>query len=817
MIQMGVGWQAGSHRSTPGLPMQMRKYQNDDDTPASAEVRALPVANVVIVRDFLLRSIAEHIHVVVIAPDGQPLPYGRWFGDNVAAAADWIVQENAKGYNLYWTVNIVREGLNKKPAKEDMRAARFVHVDVDPPKDGSAFDRQGLLDTMEAMREPPSFVLDSGGGLQAFWRLDELAGNLPAVERLNQRLAHDLGGDHCHNIDRLMSLPGTLNFPNALKRSKGRVPTLASIVFEDAGESTEAEALDAILPSLPAHVEQERVAVALSGVTTKGLQDIGITAADPLFPLITTPALDRSKAVMRVAGALVRRGRSDEDIAGLLLNPDLAISAHCYDQPNPMRPVMRALGKAHADKAQDPGNAEPEYGSSPPKEPPTGSGGPPTPPASGAAAEVSEDAIALAFTEKYRDTLRFDHDAGRWFRWDGISWRRDATDVAMHYTRQFARDLSEAKRALCKASVASGAERFARADRAHAVTHDIWDADPFLLGTPGGTVDLKTGIMSEPQPDQYISKQTAIAPEHGEPVLWLRFLREAMDGDEAMVTFLQQWCGYCLTGDTREHALAFVYGDGGNGKGVFMNTFTGIMGDYAVTAGMETFTASRNDRHSTELAMLRGARLVTASETEEGRAWAEAKIKSVTGGDPITARFMRQDNFTFIPQFKITIAGNHAPTLRNVDEAMKRRFNIVPFTTKPEKPDRQLQVKLQAEWGQILAWAIRGCRAWLADGLTRPTAVLEATKEYFADQDLAGQWFEERCVLTPGRFDTCAKFYADWVAFAKEHGEAPGSNKSFGQMMRKRGFHSESMRSGGVVGKVYKNIALILKDNDDGY
>lgn len=784
---------------------------------SAAPVRDLPVSNVGIVREFVSRSIGDHIHIVVIAPDGQPLPYGNYFDDDALAAADWIVGENAKGYNLYWTVNVVRGRLHKKPKKEDMAAARFVHVDIDPPKDGTEFDRKGALETLSDMREPPSFVLDSGGGLQAFWRLDELAQNLPAVERLNQRLAGLLGGDHCHNIDRLMRIPGTVNFPDAKKRARGRVPVLATVVVDDLGETVEAESLDAFLPALSPQIESERVRVTLSNFTPVNLAEAGITVADPLYPIITaTNPARRSELLMRVVGQLARRGHSDEVIAGVVLNPDLAISGHCYDQLNPMRPVLRALGKARADIAEDPGNGPPE------SPPPGGNNNPPGPPASpppppAGNSEVSEDAIALAFTEMYRHSLRFDHDMGRWFRWDGSRWKRDETDLALDYARKFARDLGDGKRALCKASVASGAERFARADRAHAVTHEVWDTDPFLLGTPGGTVDLRTGFMDDANPEQYISKQTAITPEHGEPELWLKFLHEAMNGSDELVTFLQQWCGYCLTGDTREHALTFGHGDGGNGKGVFMNTFTGIMGDYAVTSGMETFTASRNDRHSTELAMLRGARLVTASETEEGRAWAEAKIKAITGGDPITARFMRQDNFTFKPQFKLMIAGNHAPTLRNVDDAMRRRFNIIPFVTKPERPDRQLEVKLQAEWGRILAWAIRGCRSWLATGLTRPEAVLAATGEYFSDQDLAGQWFEERCELVPGRFDTCAKFYADWVGFAKEHGEEPGSNKSFGQMMKKRGFISESMRSSGIVNKVYKNIALTMRESNDGY
>lgn len=782
--------------------------------PATADDALMPDFDTV--QAFLASTVAEHIHVMAIAPDGQPLPYGRQFGSDAAGAARWAVEQNLKGYGCYWTTNIVRPNVDKKPAKNDILAARFLHVDIDPPKDGAPFDREEALAALSEHDYPPSFIVNSGAGLQAFWRLEYAAENLGAIEDLNRRLAVLYGGDSCHNIERLMRLPGLVNYPNKAKRLRGHVPALASIEVEDAGESIEPTDLHGVLPHAPPS-SYEREAVSIEGVTPLSLAELNITSTNKLMMMIMQPRHpDRSTAAYAVACEMVRQGFTDVQIAGILLNSELAISGHCLDQPSPKRAAKRTIGSARP-VAEPAGNERPDDGPRAGLEAPKAGGGSPPPKPSNDAAEVSEDAIALAFTAKFRDTLRFDHDVGRWFRWDGVYWKRDGTDLAIHYTRQFARELSAAKRALCKASVASGAERFARSDRAHAVTNEIWDADPFLLGTPGGTVDLRTGEMFDAKPDQYISKQTAIEPEHGEPILWLQFLREAMNGNEEIVTFLQRWCGYCLTGDTREHALAFGHGDGGNGKGVFMNTVTGIMGDYAVTAGMETFTASKHDRHSTELAMLRGARLVTASETEEGRAWAESKIKSITGGDPITARFMRQDNFTFIPQFKLAIVGNHAPSLRNVDDAMRRRFNIIPFTTKPDKPDRQLAVKLQGEWGQILAWAIRGCRDWLEHGLARPEAVLAATKDYFADQDLAGQWFEERCELVPGRFETCAKFYADWVAFAKEHGEEPGSNKSFGQMMRKRGFVSQSMKSSGIVAKVYRDVALLMKDERDDY
>src|SRR5262249_40615227 len=153
-----------------------------------------------------------------------------------------------------------------------------------------------------------------------------------------------------------------------------------------------------------------------------------------------------------------------------------------------------------------------------------------------------------------------------------------------------------------------------------------------------------------------------------------------------------------------------------------------------------TFTASKNDRHPTDLAKLRGARLVTSSETEQGRAWAESRLKAMTGADRISARFMRQDFFEFDPHFKLTIIGNHQPVLQNVDEAMRRRINMIPFTRKPAVIDRDLETKLMAEAPGILQWMIDGCLDWQANGLVRPDVVKVATDNYFADQDTFGQW-----------------------------------------------------------------------------
>src|SRR5262249_10483492 len=218
--------------------------------------------------------------------------------------------------------------------------------------------------------------------------------------------------------------------------------------------------------------------------------------------------------------------------------------------------------------------------------------------------------------------------------------------------------------------------------------------------------------------EDYITKTTAVTPATEPPAqscqLWLEFLQRVTDGSQERQDFLQRVCGYGVTGLTSEDSLFFLYGLGANGKSVFLRAVSGAVDDYHKTASMDTFTVTFGERHPTDLAMLRGARLVTAIETEEGKRWDEAKLKHMTGGDPVPARFMRQDFFESLPQFKLLIAGNHKPAFRNVDEAIRRRVKLIPFTvTIPEaERDPQLSEKLKAEWPGILRWMIDGCLMW---------------------------------------------------------------------------------------------------------
>jgi len=418
--------------------------------------------------------------------------------------------------------------------------------------------------------------------------------------------------------------------------------------------------------------------------------------------------------------------------------------------------------------------------------------------------EFADDALALEFSRAYGDVARYVDAWGRWFLWDGMVWKHDDTlrvrDIARRTCRSYAVNAPPSvQKSVTSAKTIMAVERLAQADRKHAATVHQWDADPWLLNTPGGIVDLRTGETSPHDPARHMTKITTVSPG-GECPMWLAFLNRIMSGDQSMVAYLQRVCGYCLTGITREHAMWFAYGTGRNGKGVMLNTLTAIMGDYALTADPDTFTATGQGRHLTVLARLQGARLVVAQETEEGVPWAEARVKQVTGGDPITANFMRQDPFTFVPQFKLFMAGNHKPGLRAVDEAIRARFNLVPFevTIPASERDPALGEKLLSEAPGILQWMITGCHDWQAVRLTPPAGVRNATDGYFEKEDIFSQWLAECCKTGSDYYRAgSTALYKAWKTWATAAGEPPISQKRFVQMLEGKGFRT--IKSNGTM------------------
>jgi putative DNA primase/helicase len=443
---------------------------------------------------------------------------------------------------------------------------------------------------------------------------------------------------------------------------------------------------------------------------------------------------------------------------------------------------------------------------------------------------MTEDGVARAFAAAHADRLRFCHSTGRWHVWTGSHWRKEESKLAFNWAREICRaraasdPRSAAAKSLAKASTASAVERFAQADRAFAVTAEAWDRDPWLLGTPGGTVDLRTGQIRPARQGDMMTKITAAQPvplDSFDPARdcprWLAFLDHATGGDAGAVRFLQQWAGYSLTGDTREEALLFVHGPGGSGKSTAINTLGALLGDYAVAVDTETITAQKHARHSTEVARLHGARMAYASETEAGRAWAENRIKQLTGGDVMTARFMRQDDFSFKPALKLVIVGNNKPAFSNVDGAIKRRFNVMPFDRKPAAPDFGLKAALEVEYPGILSWAVQGCLDWQRHGLVRPAIMVETTADYFESQDIFAQWLADSCIIGSGQAATTARLFESWASYARSNGEAPGSKlRTFPEKLTQHGFKPIKNECG-LRGRGFRGLSPRLSETADGF
>lgn len=412
--------------------------------------------------------------------------------------------------------------------------------------------------------------------------------------------------------------------------------------------------------------------------------------------------------------------------------------------------------------------------------------------------EFSDEALALRFAAEQTEHLRFVSVWSKWLVYDGRRWSGDIRLSAIDRVRRLCRrvasecDVKRVATAIASAKTVAAVERLARADQRLAATVEQFDANPDILGAPQ-TIDLKIGECYLPRREDFITKSAAVVPRGSCP-RWLAFLERVTGGDRALQDYLQRVAGYCLTGSVSEHALFFLYGTGGNGKGVFVSTLTGIMGDYARTAPIEIFHDTKHDRHPTELAMLRGARLVVANETEEGARFAEARIKMLTGGDRIAARFMRGDFFEFAPSFKVMIVGNHKPSLRSVDEALRRRLHLIPFmvTIPHDEKDPGLADKLKAEWPGILQWAIDGCIAWREQGLAPPEAVTGATTAYLQSEDVLGEWLAE--AGCKGAWSEIGLLFENWRAWCERSGEYVGTKRKLSERLEARGFVAKKQR-----------------------
>lgn len=385
---------------------------------------------------------------------------------------------------------------------------------------------------------------------------------------------------------------------------------------------------------------------------------------------------------------------------------------------------------------------------------------------SGEEGGATEDEIAEAVARQYLATLRHDHTNKRDLLCDPVSnvWVPDQRQHVMHLIREAARGTAAANpRAAARlqgATFARGVHAFLRADPRIAVTADDLDRNPRAFGSGGGVLDLPTGrfLPSAEARAERVTRSTAVVPaDTPHCPVFLRFLWDVAQGDEAFIRHIQRVLGYALYGENPEHRLVFIWGGGGNGKSVLLNVLLYIFGDYAAPASLDTFAAARSERPSADMAALAGRRLVTAPETQAGRAWDEQRLKAMTGGDEIVARHLYGNLFRFRPGFLPIIAGNHPPRLASQGEAEKRRILIWPFLHVPPAKDTSLPEKLRAEAPAIFRWLLDGFAAWWVareegdpDPLAVPPVVRQASEDYFEREDPVRLWLDECATTAPG-------------------------------------------------------------------
>lgn len=434
-------------------------------------------------------------------------------------------------------------------------------------------------------------------------------------------------------------------------------------------------------------------------------------------------------------------------------------------------------------------------------------------------AELSEAGVAAHFVtlhrNKYRTVFEWSGRGGPcWMAWDGSRWLRQPNRVsAMQDAVILGNGVKQwaAARAIAPASQLKWESKkflgamldLASYAPAFVSSPTIWDADSMQLGTPAGTVDLRTGKLCESDPEDHITRQTAVAPELGPHPLFDNVIDRMCAGDEGMRAYIWRALGYSITADQREEVFWFLHGKPQSGKSTLIKTIADILGNaeeggYAATFDMELFTDQRNDKGSERLAHLHGARFAWASETEEGKHFKTALLKLATGGDKISGRFLYQEKFSFQPTHHLWIFGNERIHLKSSDAGIKRRLHMIeyPGVITDEERDNTLKDRLKAEYPAILHSLIQGCLDWqLCAGLGKPERISDAVDNYMDSEDEVSAWLDE-CTERKAERVPIGDAFRSFTQWAERNGAFTISAKRFSGEIEKRGF--ERSKSGGV-------------------
>ena len=376
---------------------------------------------------------------------------------------------------------------------------------------------------------------------------------------------------------------------------------------------------------------------------------------------------------------------------------------------------------------------------------------------------------AKMFSDQYAELLRYDHRRHAWFAWVGHFWSEDKIGEAIERAKEAVRKRAadalaapskqerEAELLWCKASESRGRVEamlaLAKSDPRIATSGEDWDPHPFLLAVENGVLDLQTGTLRSGKPEDMITLHTLVGYDQtADAPRWRQFIGEIFCGDKELVEFIQKSLGWSLTGSVREQFWFLCWGSGANGKSTLFKAVRYVIGNYAFNVPFQTFEQEARNNIPSDVAALVGRRFITALESSESARLNEARIKLLTGADPVTARHLYGKWFEFVPVGKLWLATNHRPRVFDDSFAFWRRVCLIPFNARFEgdKADKDIEVKLNAEAPGILRWLVEGCLRWQKEGLNPPPIVLAATDEYRQESDVLAEFLDDKFSFEDG-------------------------------------------------------------------
>ena len=746
---------------------------------------------------------------------GGPAKCGATFGPrDEGTAREWLTGHLCTA-NLYYRVNPIEPGIASHNAKDEAVAeAMVLHTDIDPPdglnhRDTQAVEdwRSQALERINAFPLRPSFCINSGAGFNLLWCLAESAPPSDAA-RVNKWLAEQLGGDkNCHNVSRLLRLPGTVNIPNASKRDRGRNAALAGVVWAEAertyrledfpgaeaprAPAASAEAPVALRRDLPSLEDVEQMLTHLTDVPEPDWLDVGMILrweyGDGAYDVFDSWSREDAGGHYDPENNLKRwqsfatarsEGRRHQGIGTLFNKAKAAGWAPPADWKR-----SAAVDDFEVSKGERIGGGDVENG--------------------------------RRFAAEFRGKLRYVDADKSWRQWDGARWAHAPGTLMERFARETAERIFDeclnARRADWKNEwnkrALNLAEQTLRSNAKIAAIHEagrshegmfvpdsgVFDADPWLLGVPNGTVDLRTGDLLAPDPKLMISKQAGIRYDLSATCpLWEKAIREIFMDDAELIGLFQRLCGYTLSGVADEEIIVFCYGKGHNGKSMVASVLTAILGEYACDIPPSALAARRDNASAAERALpaVQGKRLVFCNETKSGDVFDDAMLKVLASKDRIAARRLYGEFYSFDPTHTTWLRGNHKPGVMDDGEGFWRRMVLLPFLRKfsdAEKvPDLHSRV-LAEEGAGVLRWMVEGCLAWQRDGrLILPKRIEDERAKYREESDLMGEWLNDRCEFRPDLRTKRQTAYDDYRHFLRNQGVSDPSQKTFSRQVESR-------------------------------